>query len=240
MTSNFGESPRTDRKGNQSLRFSKIITLRSKVLCREAVFRFAGPRENRCAPGERTYGLSPPEPPLFLLAAGNGVRPRLAAPSAGAKGGPVRCDMSRTMRRRGPERFSVGENGNGTMHFRGGRAYRFEHLCFATIRLLVPARRLRKVNGRTPHPKPRFVRRSGGKRRSPNAGTIPVRWPALFSVRHVVRCACCGLPLVPPGTEKRKPLSVRVASIYAQHPRRNPARVLRRGGTTRRFRIICG
>ena len=37
----------TDRKGNQSLRFSKIIALRSKVLCRETVFRSAGRRESR-------------------------------------------------------------------------------------------------------------------------------------------------------------------------------------------------
>ena len=98
----------TDRKGNQSLRFSKIIALRSKVLCREA----------SALPASSERG---------------GV----ACRSVGRRGGPV-CPVRYSGGVADvPGRASGEETGERALRFRGGRAV-VSGMLFATVRFRFP------------------------------------------------------------------------------------------------------
>ncbi len=123
----------TDRKGNQSLRFSKIIALRSKVLCRETVFRSAGRREKRFFGSIRSVS----SPDASALPASSGRGGAVARRSVGRRGGPV-CPV----RYSGgvadvPGRASGEETGERALRFRGGRAV-VSGMLFATVRFRFP------------------------------------------------------------------------------------------------------
>lgn len=122
----------TDRKGNQSLRFSKIIALRSKVLCRETVFRSAGQRESRFF-RKHTVRVVPGR----LRPSGSSERGGVACRSVGRKGGSVRPVRYSGGVADVPGRASGEETGERALRFRGGRAV-VSGILFATVRFRFP------------------------------------------------------------------------------------------------------
>lgn len=221
----------TDRKGNQSLRFSKIIALRSKVLCRETVFRSAGRREKRFFGSIRS--VSSPDASALPASSGRGG-PWLAVLSVEGEGRFVRYGIPaalQTCRDEPPEKRPA----NGPcaseadeLSFPESFSRRYASGSRGAVGDCRPA-----VASALHHPPPTRRAATVGKCR---VDTCPIA--AFFGA------ACRALCI-------RRPVPIRSArdpekggcclSIYVSHPRRKSGTgATRMGGTVNRPRIIYG